>query len=121
MLLISLLAMAVSILVASCLQGFHLPWEKSAEKVFRKVASFSNIEFDDFSTASLITRSTNDIQQVQMFLVMLLRMVLCTYSRNRRGDQGPQYRYFHGLDSSSRGYGGAYFGDSPVYRSHSPF
>jgi ATP-binding cassette subfamily B multidrug efflux pump len=76
MLLISLLAMAVSILV-----GFLSARVSSAlgknlrEKVFRKVASFSNIEFDDFSTASLITRSTNDIQQVQMFLVMLLRMV----------------------------------------------
>ncbi len=45
------------------------------EKVFRKVTSFSNVEFDDFSTASLITRSTNDIQQVQMFIIMLLRMV----------------------------------------------
>ncbi len=33
--------------------------------VFRKVVSFSNVEFDKFSTASLITRSTNDIQQIQ--------------------------------------------------------
>lgn len=45
------------------------------EKVFRKVTSFSNSEFDKFSTASLITRSTNDIQQVQTLMVMLLRMV----------------------------------------------
>jgi ATP-binding cassette subfamily B protein len=45
-------------------------------KVFRKVVSFSNTEFDQFSTASLITRSTNDIQQVQMTLVMILRMVI---------------------------------------------
>ena len=45
-------------------------------KVFRKVVGFSNNEFDHFSTASLITRSTNDIQQIQMLMVMLLRIVL---------------------------------------------
>lgn len=45
-------------------------------QMFRKVVGFSNAEMDRFSTASLITRSTNDIQQVQMVIVMLLRMVL---------------------------------------------
>ena len=45
-------------------------------KVFTKVVSFSNNELNKFSIASLITRSTNDIQQVQMVEVMLLRMVL---------------------------------------------
>lgn len=45
------------------------------ERVFRKVVSFSNAEMEKFSTASLITRSTNDIQQLQMVIVMLLRMV----------------------------------------------
>ena len=44
--------------------------------VFRKVIGFSNAEFDKFSTASLITRSTNDIQQIQLLLVMILRMVM---------------------------------------------
>lgn len=44
--------------------------------VFQKVVSFSNAEMDQFSTASLITRSTNDIQQVQMVIVMILRLVL---------------------------------------------
>lgn len=44
--------------------------------VFKKVVGFSNAESDKFSTASLITRSTNDIQQIQMVTVMLLRMVL---------------------------------------------
>ena len=44
--------------------------------VFRKVVGFSNGEFDKFSTASLITRSTNDIQQIQLLTVMILRMVL---------------------------------------------
>lgn len=45
-------------------------------KVFRKVVSFSNEEMNHFSTASLITRCTNDIQQVQMVMVLLFRMVL---------------------------------------------
>lgn len=44
-------------------------------RVFTKVESFSNAEFSNFSTASLITRSTNDIQQIQMSLVMLLRIL----------------------------------------------
>ena len=43
--------------------------------VFRKVESFSNTEFDKFSTASLITRSTNDITQIQMVVIMMMRMV----------------------------------------------
>lgn len=43
--------------------------------VFKKVVSFSSAEIEKFSTASLITRSTNDIQQVQMVIVMLLRVV----------------------------------------------
>jgi ATP-binding cassette subfamily B protein len=46
------------------------------QKVFTKVMGFSNAEMDHFSAASLITRSTNDIQQVQMVSTMLLRMVL---------------------------------------------
>lgn len=46
------------------------------EKVFHKVIGFSNAEMDRFSTASLITRSTNDVQQIQMVTILLLRMVL---------------------------------------------
>ena len=46
------------------------------KKVFARVESFSATEFNTFSTASLITRSTNDIQQVQMATTMLLRMFL---------------------------------------------
>lgn len=46
------------------------------EKVFKKVLSFSTKEFNEFSTASLITRSTNDIQQVQQLLTMLFRVVV---------------------------------------------
>lgn len=45
-------------------------------KVFRKVVTFTNREMDQFSTASLITRSTNDIQQVQMVSTMMLRMLI---------------------------------------------
>ncbi len=45
-------------------------------KVFRKVEEFSLHEFDTLSTASLITRTTNDVQQVQVVTIMILRMVL---------------------------------------------
>lgn len=45
-------------------------------EVFKKVESFSVGEFGSFSTASLITRSTNDVQQMQMFIFMSLRMML---------------------------------------------
>lgn len=45
-------------------------------RVFKKVVGYSSNEFDHFSMASLITRSTNDIQQVQFIIVMLLRIVL---------------------------------------------
>ena len=46
------------------------------DKVFKKVLSFSTKEFNEFSTASLITRSTNDIQQIQMLISMLFRVVV---------------------------------------------
>lgn len=44
--------------------------------LFKKVVGFSNAEMDQFSTASLITRTTNDVQQIQMVTIMLLRMVM---------------------------------------------
>lgn len=76
MLLLSLVSMAaavtVGLLAAKVAAGLGRNLRK---KVFRKVTSFSNAEFDKFSTASLITRSTNDIQQVQTLMVMLLRIV----------------------------------------------
>lgn len=76
MLLLSLVSMAatviVSLLAAKVAAGLGRDLRK---KVFRKVTSFSNAEFDKFSTASLITRSTNDIQQVQTLMVMMLRIV----------------------------------------------
>lgn len=46
------------------------------QRLFAKVMSFSHAEINKFSTASLITRSTNDIQQIQMVSVFLMRMVL---------------------------------------------
>ena len=46
------------------------------EKVFKKVLSFSNKEFSEYSTASLITRSTNDIQQIQGLIAILFRVVV---------------------------------------------
>jgi ATP-binding cassette subfamily B protein len=45
-------------------------------KVFQRVESFSSTEFDKFSTASLITRTTNDITQIQMVVLMIMRMVI---------------------------------------------
>ena len=76
-----MLLMTVLMMTASIAVGF-LAAKVSAgigmrlrNRVFRKVVSFSHAEMDKFSTASLITRSTNDIQQVQMVAVMLLRMV----------------------------------------------
>ena len=69
--------MAASILVGliASLVGAGLG-RNLRKDVFRKVVGFSNGEFDQFSTASLITRSTNDIQQIQLLTVMILRMVL---------------------------------------------
>ena len=77
MLLVSMLGMIVAIFVGMIAAQ---PAAKTAmnlrNQVFRKVLAFSNVEMDKFSTASLITRSTNDIQQIQMVIVMLLRMVM---------------------------------------------
>lgn len=77
-----MLALAFLGMVASILVGLLASrvgagvGRRLRENVFRKVVGFSNAEFDKFSTASLITRSTNDIQQIQLLLVMILRMVL---------------------------------------------
>ena len=46
------------------------------DKVFKKVLSFSTAELREFSTASLITRSTNDIQQIQMLITLLFRVIV---------------------------------------------
>ena len=58
-------------------------------KLFVRVENFSNTEFDKFSTASLITRSTNDITQIQMLMVMLFRFVFyAPILGDRRHHQG---------------------------------
>ena len=49
---------------------------KIRKDIFEKVVNFSDAEFTKFSTASLITRSTNDIQQIQMLIVMFFRIVI---------------------------------------------
>jgi len=77
MLLFSLLSVSCSITVgffsARIASGFA---RDTRRRIFSKVEHFSNIEFDRFTTASLITRTTNDIEQIQIFLIMMLRMVL---------------------------------------------
>ena len=79
---LKMLALAALGMMASVLVGLFASKVAASvgrdlrSSVFRKVVGFSNGEFDKFSTASLITRSTNDIQQIQMVIVMMLRMVL---------------------------------------------
>lgn len=76
MLLVALLGMVASILVGFLAARISASFGRNLrEKVFKKVVAFSNTEFDKFSTASLITRSTNDIQQVQQVIFMMLRIV----------------------------------------------
>lgn len=77
MLGLAALGMAASIL--ACLMASRVGSKVGRglrRDTFRKVIGFSNAEFDKFSTASLITRSTNDIQQIQLLTVMILRIVL---------------------------------------------
>ena len=77
MLLLAAIGMTASILVGYMASRIGAGVGRDLRrKVFTKVVGFSNAEFDKFSTASLITRSTNDVQQVQMMLVVLLRLVL---------------------------------------------
>lgn len=77
MLLLALLSMIVAILVSFIASRIAAAVSRDMRsQVFHKVISFSSAEYDKFSTASLITRSTNDVQQVQMMVVMLLRMIL---------------------------------------------
>ncbi|SBW08289.1 ABC transporter, ATP-binding protein [uncultured Eubacteriales bacterium] len=77
MLLLSLLMVAAAVLAGflSARTAAKVGMDLRGD-VFKKVVSFSSAEIDKFSTASLITRSTNDIQQVQMVIVMLLRIVI---------------------------------------------
>ena len=76
MLLIALIGMVASIAVGffSSRVGASLG-KNLRHKVFQKVTAFSSAEFDKFSTASLITRSTNDIQQIQTLMIVMFRIV----------------------------------------------
>jgi ATP-binding cassette subfamily B protein len=77
MLLVTLLSgactIAVGYLSARTAAGLARDLRKN---IFQRVESFSGTEFDKFSTASLITRSTNDITQIQMVVIMMMRMVV---------------------------------------------
>ncbi len=77
MLGISLIIMisAISIMCLSARVAAKLA-KTLREKVFKKVLNFSNKEFSEYSTASLITRSTNDIQQIQGLIAILFRVVV---------------------------------------------
>ena len=76
MLGIALISMAAAVIVGLISARIAAGLSRSLRgDVFKKVTNFSNAEFDKFSTASLITRSTNDIQQIQMLMVMLFRIV----------------------------------------------
>ena len=73
---LSFLAMGIAILTAFITSKIAANFSKNLRsKVVNKVMTYSNSEFENLSVASLITRSTNDIQQVQMLIVMLLRIV----------------------------------------------
>lgn len=77
MVALAFLGMAASVLVGFMASRVGAATGRNLRgRVFHKVVGFSNNEFDHFSTASLITRNTNDIQQIQLIIVMLLRIVL---------------------------------------------
>lgn len=79
---LKMLAVALLMGIISVLVGFFASkvgagiGMRLRSNIFKNVVGFSNAEMDKFSTASLITRSTNDIQQIQMVITMMLRMVL---------------------------------------------
>ncbi len=76
MLLFTLLSVTCTILVGFLASKVAARVARDVRKdVFEKVEMFSSTEFDKFSTASLITRTTNDVQQLQMMVFLLIRMV----------------------------------------------
>jgi len=77
MLGIALLIMIITIITSYLSSKIGAKFSKQLRsEVVNKVMSFSNKEFEEISTASLITRSTNDVNQVQMLIIMLLRMII---------------------------------------------
>lgn len=76
MLLITILGAAASVIMGYFAAMIAASVSRDLRNdIFKKVQNFSNAEFDKFSTASLITRSTNDITQIQTLLVMVIRLV----------------------------------------------
>ena len=76
MLLLTLLSVICTVIVGYLSAKIAAGMARDIRRdVFQKVESYSNTEFDKFSTASLITRTTNDVTQVQMVVVMMVRMV----------------------------------------------
>lgn len=79
---LKMLGMAFLMLAASIGAGFFAARTGAGvgrdlrERIFKKVIGYSNTEIDRFSTASLITRSTNDVQQIQLVTAMLLRVLI---------------------------------------------
>ncbi|WP_028520368.1 ABC transporter ATP-binding protein [Ruminococcus flavefaciens] len=77
-----MLCMSILMLAASICAGFFAARTGAGigrdlrEKIFKKVIGYSNTEIDKFSTASLITRSTNDVQQIQLVTALLLRVLM---------------------------------------------
>lgn len=77
MVALAFLAMAIAILTTYMSSRIAAKFSRDLRSdVINKVMKFSNKEYDEISTASLITRCTNDIQQIQMLLVMLLRIII---------------------------------------------
>ena len=77
MLLVSLISMVCAIMIMLFSSKVAAKLGKTLrEKIFKKVLGFSRSEFTQFSTASLITRSTNDIQQIQSLIAMMFRVLV---------------------------------------------
>lgn len=77
MLVISFIVMIIAITVSFLSSKIGSKFSHDLrKKLVTKIMSFSSKEYEEFSTASLITRTTNDVQQVQMFLIVLLRIVI---------------------------------------------
>ena len=116
MLGLALITMIAAILVTflSCRLAALLGRELRNE-IFGKVISFSSSEMNHFSTASLITRSTNDIQQIQLMTTMLFRIVLYAPILGIGGViRVPEYGEFYDLDSGSGGNSDPSGGDCTV-------
>ena len=72
----ALLMVMAAVVVGYCASRVGASIGRDLRKTFRNVVQYSNAEMDHFSTASLITRSTNDVQQIQMVTAVFLRMIL---------------------------------------------